>query len=66
MTNWLKKAQRFKTRFEMMKPDKLDPGTSIKGLDYIDVSVNSERDSKVTFYAHREGMFVFKVQQLLG
>ncbi len=45
----------------MIRPEKLDPGTSIKGLDYIDVAGNSKRDYKLTFYAHREGITQLKV-----
>lgn len=46
---------------EMLKPDKLDPGTTIKGLDYIDVPGNSTRDFKVPFLAHKEGTTILKV-----
>jgi hydrocephalus-inducing protein len=45
----------------MIRPDKLDPGTTIKGLDYIDVPGNSNRDYKLAFYAHREGHSQVKV-----
>ena len=62
VSNWLKKAQRFRVHFDPMKPEKPDPATKIGHLDYIDVPANSSRDFKVTFYAHREGMFIFKVR----
>ncbi|XP_064641495.1 hydrocephalus-inducing protein-like isoform X2 [Lineus longissimus] len=61
ISNWLKKPQRFKIKFEMMKPDKLDPGTTLKGLDYIDVPGNAKRDYKLTFNAHKEGLSQVKV-----
>lgn len=44
-----------------MKPDKFDAGTTVKGLDYIDVPPNSKRDYKVNFYAHKEGITMCKV-----
>ena len=49
-------------KMEMVKPEKLDPGTNVKGLDYIDVPGNSRRDYKLTFYAHREGLSQLKVK----
>ena len=60
--NWLKKPQRFRVRTEMIRPDKLDPGTTVKGLDYIDVPGNSERQYKLTFYGHKEGQSLLKVK----
>lgn len=59
--NWLKKPQRFRVNKEMIRPDKLDPGTSVKGLDYIDVPGNAKRDYKLTFNAHKEGQSTLKV-----
>jgi len=44
-----------------MKPDKFDAGTSVKGLDYIDVPPNGKRDYKLNFYAHKEGITMCKV-----
>ena len=49
----------------MMRPDKLDPGTIIKGLDYIDVPGNASKDYKLSFYAHKEGVSSFKVSSHL-
>lgn len=46
---------RFRAKTEIIRPEKLDPGTTVKGLDYIDVAGNSKRDYKLTFYAHKEG-----------
>lgn len=45
----------------MIKPDKLDAGTTLKGLDYIDVPGSVKRDYKLNFYAHKEGTFGAKV-----
>jgi hydrocephalus-inducing protein len=59
--NWLKKPQRFRVKTEMIKPDKMDPGTTVKGLDYIDVPGHSEKQYKLMFYAHKEGQSTIKV-----
>ena len=45
----------------MIRPEKLDAGTQVKGLDYIDVPGNSKRDYKLTFYAYKEGISQLKV-----
>lgn len=45
----------------MIKPDKLDAGTTLKGLDYIDVPGSAKRDYKLNFFAHKEGTFGAKV-----
>ena len=44
-----------------MRPDKFDVGTTVKGLDYIDVPPNGKRDYKINFYAHKEGITMCKV-----
>ena len=54
-------SRRFRVKTEMIRPEKLDAGTTIKGLDYIDVPGNSKRDYKLTFYAHKEGTSQLKV-----
>ena len=48
-------------KFELIKPDRLDLGTTVKGLDYIDVPGNGKRDYKLQFYAHKEGQQLLKV-----
>lgn len=53
---------RFKATVEMIKPDRLDSGTTLKGLDYIDVPGSVKRDYKLHFYAHKEGTFGAKVR----
>ena len=57
----LKPLFRFKVTVEMIKPDKLDPGTTLKGLDYIDVPGSTKRDYKLNFFAHKEGTYGAKV-----
>ncbi len=65
--NWLKKPQRFKVSFEVLKPEKPDPSTTIKGNDYIDVPGNSKKEYKLHYYSHKEGAtllrMVFKNEQ---
>ncbi|XP_030060864.1 hydrocephalus-inducing protein homolog [Microcaecilia unicolor] len=61
VTNWLNRAQRFHVFIEFLKPDKIDPTTIIKGLDYHEVPASSKRDYKLTFFSHKEGLFNIKV-----
>ncbi|XP_071959113.1 hydrocephalus-inducing protein homolog isoform X2 [Antedon mediterranea] len=61
VSNWLKRPQRFKVYIEMIKPDKLDPATTIKGLDYIDVPGLAKREYKLNFYCHKESSYAAKV-----
>ena len=62
---WLAHALRFYFRFrvtmELIKPEKPDPATTFKGLDYIDVPGLSKKEYKIHFYAHKEGTFSSKV-----
>ncbi len=51
----------FKVLIEMIKPDKLDSATTMKGLDYIDVPGLSKRDYKLHFFCHKEASFAAKV-----
>lgn len=46
---------------EMLKPDKLDNATTIKGLHYIDIPGQMKKDYKIDFFAHKEGTFSAKV-----
>lgn len=61
VTNWLRKPQRFRVITELLKPEKPDPGTTFKGLDYIDIPSSGKKDYKINFFAHREGTFSVKV-----
>ena len=45
----------------MIKPDKLDTATTLKGLDYIDVPGHSKRDYKLNFFCHKEASYSAKV-----
>ena len=47
----------------MIKPDKADSSTTLKGLDYIDVAGLSKREYKLNFYSHKEGTFSAKVSE---
>ena len=55
---------RFRVIIEMMKPDKPDSATTLKGLDYIDVPGLSKREYKLNFFAHKEGTFSAKVRNM--
>lgn len=55
---------RFRVIIEMLKPDKPDSATTLKGLDYIDVPGLSKREYKLNFFAHKEGPFSAKVREL--
>ena len=59
--NWLKKPQRFKVSFEILKPEKPDPSTTIKGNDYIDVPGNGKKEYKLNYYSHKEGATLLRV-----
>ncbi|XP_073461747.1 hydrocephalus-inducing protein homolog [Aquarana catesbeiana] len=61
VSNWLRKAQRFRVLIEMVKPERLDAATSIKGLDYLEVPSSAKRDYKLNFHSHKEGTFTAKV-----
>ena len=52
---------RFRVVIEMIKPERLDGSTTIKGLQYIDVPGQMKKDYKVDFFAHKEGTFSAKV-----
>lgn len=54
-------SSRFRVIFEMIKPDKLDGSTTLKGLQYIDVPGQMKKDYKIDFYAHKEGTVSAKV-----
>ena len=53
---------RFKVLIEMIKPDKLDTATTLKGLDYIDVPGLSKREYKLNFFCHKEASYSAKVR----
>uniref|UniRef100_H3A2S5 Uncharacterized protein n=1 Tax=Latimeria chalumnae TaxID=7897 RepID=H3A2S5_LATCH len=61
VNNWLRKLQRFKVNIEIIKPDKMDNSTTLKGLDYIDVPPLSKKDYKLNFFSHKEGIYNAKV-----
>lgn len=48
----------------MLKPDKPDSATTLKGLDYIDVPGLSKREYRLNFFAHKEGSFSAKVRNI--
>ncbi|XP_074864560.1 hydrocephalus-inducing protein homolog isoform X2 [Carettochelys insculpta] len=61
ISNWLTKPQRFHVIVDVIKPEKLDVTTMLKGLDYIEVPASSKKDYKLTFLSYKEGVFSAKV-----
>uniref|UniRef100_A0A8C8S7Z5 HYDIN n=1 Tax=Pelusios castaneus TaxID=367368 RepID=A0A8C8S7Z5_9SAUR len=61
IANWLNKPQRFHVIVDVIKPEKLDSTTMLKGLDYMEVPASSRKDYKLTFFSYKEGMFSAKV-----
>uniref|UniRef100_A0A7M4E0J9 HYDIN axonemal central pair apparatus protein n=1 Tax=Crocodylus porosus TaxID=8502 RepID=A0A7M4E0J9_CROPO len=61
VSNWLNKPQRFHVIVDMIKPEKLDSTTALKGLDYLDVPASSKKDHKLTFFSYKEGLYSAKV-----
>jgi len=54
-------VQRFRVKIEYIKPDKLDAGTTVKGLELIDVPGLTARDYQLTFHSHKECQPLVKV-----
>lgn len=61
VSNWLRHPQRFRAIIDILKPDRPDATTTLKGLDYIDVPAKSKKEYKLHFYAHKEGNINTKV-----
>ncbi|CAL1541298.1 unnamed protein product [Lymnaea stagnalis] len=59
--NWLKKPQRFRVKIESLKSEKIDGGTIVKGVEYIDVPAKGSKDYKLSFHAHKEGVTMIKI-----
>jgi len=52
-------------KIEYVKPEKLDAGTTVKGLDHIDVAGLATRDYRLTFHSHKECQSLIKVLKLM-
>ncbi|XP_075796761.1 hydrocephalus-inducing protein homolog isoform X3 [Pelodiscus sinensis] len=61
VSNWLNKPQRFHVIVDVIKPEKLDVTTTLKGLDYMEVPASARKDYKLTFFSYKEGLFSAKV-----
>ncbi|XP_077145064.1 hydrocephalus-inducing protein homolog isoform X4 [Ranitomeya variabilis] len=61
VSNWLRKPQRFRAIVDILKPERMDSATTIKGLDYVEVPGGASRDYKLNFHSHKEGTFSTKV-----
>ncbi|KAA3676807.1 uncharacterized protein DEA37_0002697, partial [Paragonimus westermani] len=59
--NWLNRAQRFRVTTELVRSEKSDLSTYLKGLDYIDVPAGGSREYKLHFFSYREGNTMVRV-----
>ncbi|CAI9715748.1 Hypothetical predicted protein [Octopus vulgaris] len=59
--NWSKQTISFNVKREVYKADKVDPTTTITGLDYIDVPAGCQKNYKLDFHAYKEGISSIKV-----
>ncbi|XP_067905917.1 hydrocephalus-inducing protein homolog [Heterodontus francisci] len=59
--NWLHKPQRFRATIDLIKPERLESTTTLKGLDYIDIPGSSKREYRLTFFTYKEAIISVKV-----
>uniref|UniRef100_G1MRN0 HYDIN axonemal central pair apparatus protein n=1 Tax=Meleagris gallopavo TaxID=9103 RepID=G1MRN0_MELGA len=57
VSNWLNKPQRFLVVTEILKPEDVEHGSVLHGLEYIDVPGSGKKDYKLTFLSYKEGVF---------
>lgn len=58
ITNWLRRAQKFKVVTEFFKND---GSVVFKGHDFVDLAPMLTKDYKFTFYSYKEGTINFKI-----
>ncbi|XP_078257666.1 hydrocephalus-inducing protein homolog [Rhinoraja longicauda] len=61
VSNWLHNLQRFRAITDLIKPDRTESTTTLKGLDYIDVPGSSKRDYRLNFFSYKEVNISVKV-----
>ncbi|NXC39739.1 HYDIN protein, partial [Penelope pileata] len=61
VSNWLSKPQRFLVVTDILKPENLESGAMLHGLEYIDVPGSSTKNYKLTFLSYKEGVFSIMV-----
>ncbi|XP_051884712.1 hydrocephalus-inducing protein homolog [Pristis pectinata] len=61
ISNWLHSPQRFRAIRDLIKPERLESTTTLKGLDYIDVPGSSQRDYRLTFFSYKEANISVKM-----
>ncbi|OON17774.1 hypothetical protein X801_06385, partial [Opisthorchis viverrini] len=61
VTNWLNCTQRFQVHLSVIRPDRLDPGTSLNGVEYIEVPADGSKEYKLHFMGYRECTTVVRV-----
>ncbi|NXI70129.1 HYDIN protein, partial [Anseranas semipalmata] len=57
VSNWLNRPQRFLVVMDILKPENLESGSMLRGLEYIDVPGSGKKDYKLTFLSYKEGVF---------
>ncbi|XP_009976302.1 PREDICTED: hydrocephalus-inducing protein-like, partial [Tauraco erythrolophus] len=57
VSNWLNKPQRFLVVVDMLKPEKLESSSVLRGPEYIDVPGSTTKDYELTFQSYKEGVF---------
>uniref|UniRef100_A0A8B9BFH4 HYDIN axonemal central pair apparatus protein n=1 Tax=Anser brachyrhynchus TaxID=132585 RepID=A0A8B9BFH4_9AVES len=57
VSNWLSRPQRFLVVMDILKPENLESGSVLRGLEYIDVPGSDKKDYKLTFLSYKEGVF---------
>uniref|UniRef100_A0A8C3CDK8 HYDIN protein n=1 Tax=Cairina moschata TaxID=8855 RepID=A0A8C3CDK8_CAIMO len=57
VSNWLSRPQRFLVVMDILKPENLESGSMLRGLEYIDVPGSDKKDYKLTFLSYKEGVF---------
>jgi hypothetical protein len=58
VTNWLRRSQRLRVVFELIKPD---PAVIVKGHEYIDLLASQTKEYKFTYFAFKEGLSNLKI-----
>lgn len=48
---------RFLVVMDILKPENLESGSVLRGLEYIDVPGSDKKDYKLTFLSYKEGVF---------
>lgn len=58
-------ANRFRAVTDLIKPERIESTTTLKGLDYVDVPGSSKRDYRLNFFSYKEVNISVKVSKSL-